>query len=54
MSICLKNVFNSVKFDDRVHAKQEITAQAQQIDVGLPRHEHIIFDDLPLAPVKHL
>ena len=54
MSICSKNVFNSVKFDDRVYAKQKIAAQTQQIDIGLARHEHVVFDDLPLAPVEHL
>ena len=54
MSMCLKNVFNSVKFHYRIYAEQQITPQTQQIDIGLARHEYIIFDDLPLAPIEHL
>ena len=54
LAMCLKNIFNSVKFYYRIHAKQQIAPQTQQIDIGLTRYEHIIFDDLPFAPIEHL
>ena len=54
MSMCLKNVPDSVEFHYRVDTKEQITPQTQQIDISPARDENVVFDDLPFAPIEHL
>ena len=48
-----KHIFNPVKLHDRIHTKQQITAQTQQADRRFPLHKHIFLDDLALTRCKH-
>ena len=54
MSMCLKNVPDSVEFHYRVDTKEQITPQTQQIDIDPARDENVVFDDLTFAPIEHL